>query len=131
MASEERGGLVQDLVEEVGLVAIAGEHLLESADLIPEPAGDEHHDVDREDRRRVVAGAVLDVGPVVKGRREAVRDAIEQVVPDDDHGDAGRPRVLLRPRVQEPVTRDVDRSRQEVRRDVGDQGHVVGDDRGR
>ena len=50
----------------------------------------------------------------------------EQIVAHDDHGDAGRPGVFLRPGIDHAELRDVDRLRQERRRHIGHQRYVAG-----
>ena len=80
-------------------------------------------------RRRVVERVVLRVHGVVEHRRQRGRPrarAFQQVVPDDDDGEAGGPHVLLRAGVDEPMARDIDRPAEHVRRDVADQRDIAG-----
>ena len=56
-------------------------------------------------------------------RRQVAHDAVEHVLADDGEGDTGRSQVLLRTAVDHGVFRNIDRTRQDVGRHVGDQGH--------
>ncbi len=49
----------------------------------------------------------------------------EQVLAHDDDGDPGRAEVLLRTAVNHPKARDVDRTRQQARGKIGDQGDIA------
>ena len=56
-------------------------------------------------------------------RRQVADDAVEHVLADDGEGHAGRGEVLLRTAVNHRVLRDVHRTREDIRRHVGDQRH--------
>src|SRR5512137_551092 len=95
------------------------------ASLRLEPFQDQVRDVDGIRRRRVVHRVRLGVRPVVEHRRPARRAAADQVVAHDHQRQPGRPEVLLRAGVDDAELGHVERTRQEVRRHVGDEGDVA------
>ena len=90
-----------------------------------------HHQAERVDgecRRRVVERAVLRVHRIVHHRRQrrlAARRALDEIVANDDDGQAGRAHVLLRAGVDQRVPRDVDRPAEHVGRGVADERRVA------
>jgi hypothetical protein len=102
-------------VQELGLLAVAGVHRVEAADLVPEPPCHQHEHVDREHGRGVVERAAVHVCAVVEHRRQSEGDALQQVLAQEHDGDTRRAGVLLGSTVQEPVALDRDGPGQEIR----------------
>ncbi len=121
VAAVEAAGRVDPLVQQRGLLAVAGLLRREAADLVAEPPGDERHDVDREHGRRVEHRAVLGVRAVVEHPRQAVGDPGQEVLAHDRHRHPGGTGVLLGARVQETVAGHRHRPGEEVARGVADE----------
>ena len=81
---------------------------------VEEPPDDPAHDIDAEDRRRVVARPLLGVDAVAKHGRQVAHRALEQFFADDHECDPGRSQILLGSGVDDPVASDVDRTREEI-----------------
>ncbi len=80
---------VERSVEQRRLGAVDRGHGFQSADLGQQPAGDEQHDVDGKDWRRVEIGVRGNVRPVIEEAGQIGRVVLQQPILDDDDGDAG------------------------------------------
>src|SRR5882672_129098 len=118
----EEGARVEEVVEQFRLFDVFLFDRLEPA-LLFQPLEHEARDVPGVARGRVRHGVGLGLHFVVEDGGRALHGAAEEVFPDDDDDEARGAGVLLRPGVDQAELRDVERSRQEVRRGVGDQRH--------
>jgi hypothetical protein len=121
----EAGGSVEGVVEGAGLGLVDGVHGGEAADVVVEPAEDEEGDVDGEDGGCVVDAAGLGMAAVVEHGGEVGRGGLEEIVTDEDEGDAGGAEVFLGVGVDEGEAGGVDRGGEEVGGHVAEAGDVV------
>src|SRR6266567_4569723 len=68
----------------------------------------------------------LDMRTVLEKRGETLVGALGEIPANDDNGDAGRAEVFLRAGKDQAVLVDVDGTRSDVGRHVGDERHVAG-----
>ena len=121
----EAVGLVDRVVEELGLLPVQLVHRLQTAHLAEQPVGNQLDHVDRKDGRRVqqrLSGRQL---AVVEHGRQSVRHVLNQIVADDHDGHARRPGVLLGAGVEDAVLLDRHGPAQKVTRRIAHQRHVA------
>ena len=114
---------VDVVVEHLRLGGVDLAEVLDAA-LLRHPLEHQAREVPAERVRRVQHRAFLRLRRIVQDRRQRRRAAREQVVAHDHHHQAGGADVLLRAGVDDPVLRDVDRAREDVRRHVGHDRHA-------
>jgi hypothetical protein len=114
-------GVVNGAVELVGFGAVdfldAG-----GAAFGEEPAGDEHQDVDAEGGGGVVEGVFLGLRAVLHHGGERFGGTFDEVLADDDEGDAGGAEVFLRAGIDEAELLEVELAREDVAGHVANEG---------
>ncbi len=120
----EQLALVEVAVELAGLLLVPLLHRGKAAGAL-DPLEDQAHDVDREGRRRVVAGVVLGVRPVLEHRRDVDRPAFTRSSRMMTRVTPAGAEVLLGSGVNQAVLRDVDRPAEHVAAGVADQRGVA------
>ena len=117
-------GAVEIVVEAGGFFFVSLFHAFGAAAGL-DPVEHESHDVNRVARGRVEHRSVLGVGVVAQHGRDGGGEIFaDEVVANDDEGDAGRCQVLLRTGIKDAEFGHVNRLGQNVRRTVTDEGNV-------
>ena len=118
------GGAVDGLVEQFGLALVDDRHGVQATHVL-EPFEDQARQVPGIGGRCVVHGLVIGVDLVVEHGRGAGDGLAEQVVSNDDDGQAGGADVLLGSGIDDSEAGDLDGAREDGGGHVRDQGLVA------
>ena len=124
MATVEAVGIIDGIVDDLGLALVAACHLFEAA-LCLDPGSDLADHVDAESRRRVIEGVLLVERVIAEHRRQGLRTLLEQALLGNNEHDTSWTKVLLDAGIDEIEFVEIHRAREHVRGHVGKERHAV------